>query len=283
MTRKSKKYQLLIITLLLCFLQVAGIDVYAQEPVTPVQKDSTIQSREAPKARARRHRDPAQVTDSLRKDSIKILHPERLQATDSLSAAKIQIADSLDAANKKELKKIEQPTPIVVKTDTVPPPVQDLNKKLFVPNPTKATWLAVVFPGGGQIYNRKCAYALSWNGKMYKDYSQAYLDIMDSNPNTKSYEDLLPPNAQYNEEQLKNTLKRRKDSFRRFRDLSLFAFIGVYLISIIDAYVDAELSNFDISPDLSMKLEPTVIDNNSQFRSNSYKNKSVGLQCVLRF
>ena len=66
MTRKSKKYQLLIITLLLCFLQVAGIDVYAQEPVTPVQKDSTIQSREAPKARARRHRDPAQVTDSLR-------------------------------------------------------------------------------------------------------------------------------------------------------------------------------------------------------------------------
>ena len=252
MTRKSKKYQLLIITLLLCFLQVAGIDVYAQEPVTPVQKDSTIQSREAPKARARRHRDPAQVTDSLRKDSIKILHPERLQATDSLSAAKIQIADSLDAANKKELKKIEQPTPIVVKTDTVPPPVQDLNKKLFVPNPTKATWLAVVFPGGGQIYNRKywklpiiyggfagCAYALSWNGKMYKDYSQAYLDIMDSNPNTKSYEDLLPPNAQYNEEQLKNTLKRRKDSFRRFRDLSIFAFIGVYLISIIDAYVDA--------------------------------------------
>ena len=295
MTRKSKKYQLLIITLLLCFLQVAGIDVYAQEPVTPVQKDSIIQSREAPKARARRQRDPAQVMDSLKKDSIKILHPERLQATDSLSAAKIQIADSLDAANKKELKKIEQPAPIVVKTDTVPP-VQDLNKKLFIPNPTKATWLAVVFPGGGQIYNRKywklpiiyggfagCAYALSWNGKMYKDYSQAYLDIMDSNPNTKSYEDLLPPNAQYNEEQLKNTLKRRKDSFRRFRDLSIFAFIGVYLISIIDAYVDAELSNFDISPDLSMKLEPTVIDNNSQFRSNSYKNKSVGLQCVLRF
>ena len=118
MTRKSKKYQLLIITLLLCFLQVAGIDVYAQEPVTPVQKDSIIQSREAPKARARRHRDPAQVMDSLKKDSIKILHPERLQATDSLSAAKIQIADSLDAANKKELKKIEQPAPIVVKTDT---------------------------------------------------------------------------------------------------------------------------------------------------------------------
>ena len=53
MTRKSKKYQLLVITLLLCFLQVAGIDVYAQSSVTPVQKDTTIMQREAPKARAR--------------------------------------------------------------------------------------------------------------------------------------------------------------------------------------------------------------------------------------
>ena len=295
MTRKNKKYQLLISTLLLCFLQMAGIDVYAQAPVTPVQKDTTITHREPPKARARRHRDLMQEQDSLRKDSI-MLPPKHLQSIDSLSTAKIQVADSLDAANKKELKKIEQPAAIVVNTDTVPPPSQDINKKIFVPNPTKATWLAVVFPGGGQIYNRKywklpiiyggfagCAYALSWNGKMYKDYSQAYLDIMDSNPNTKSYEDLLPPNSSYNEEQLKSTLKRRKDMFRRYRDLSIFAFIGVYLISIIDAYVDAELSNFDITPDLSMKVEPAVIDNNNQFRSNSLKSKSVGLQCVLRF
>ena len=222
MTRKNKKYQLLISTLLLCFLQMAGIDVYAQAPVTPVQKDTTITHREPPKARARRHRDPMQEQDSLRKDSI-VLPPKHLQSIDSLSAAKIQVADSLDAANKKELK------------------------------------------------------------KMYKDYSQAYLDIMDSNPNTKSYEDLLPPNSSYNEEQLKSTLKRRKDMFRRYRDLSIFAFIGVYLISIIDAYVDAELSNFDITPDLSMKVEPAVIDNNNQFRSNSLKSKSVGLQCVLRF
>ena len=290
MTRKSKRYQLLITTLLLCFIQVAGIDVYAQEPVTPVQKDSTILQRQPPKARARRHRDPAQEQDSLKKDSIKLLKLERLQSVDSLSAAKIQVADSLKASNQIELKKIEQPEAIVINQDSLPP-VQDLNKKIFVPNPTRATWLAVVFPGGGQIYNRKywklpiiyggfagCAYALSWNGKMYKDYSQAYLDIMDSNPNTKSYEDLLPPNANYSEEQLKTTIKNRKDMFRRYRDLSIFAFIGVYIISIIDAYVDAELSNFDITPDLSMRVEPAIINN--QFNSNK---KSVGLQCVLRF
>ena len=290
MTRKSKKYQLLIITLLLCFLQVAGIDVYAQAPVTPVQKDTTITHREPPKARARRHRDPMQEQDSLRKDSI-MLPPKHLQSIDSLSAAKIQVADSLDAANKKELKKIEQPAPIVVKTDTVPP-VQDLNKKLFIPNPTKATWLAVVFPGGGQIYNRKywklpiiyggfagCAYALTWNSKMYKDYSAAYKDAVNGNFNSSTITDLLPPNYNYTESQLTETLRKRKDTFRRYRDLSIFAFIGVYLLSVVDAYVDAELSNFDITPDLSMKVEPAII--NSQMTGSS--NKNVGVQCSFRF
>ena len=159
-------------------------------------------------------------------------------------------------------------------------------------NPTKATWYAIVFPGGGQIYNRKywklpiiyggfagCAYALSWNGKMYKDYAQAYMDIMDNNPNTNSFQDLLPPNHNYTDTQLKDLLRKRKDTYRRYRDLSIFAVIGVYLISIIDAYVDAELSNFDISPDLSMRVEPTIINNNPLQPGS----KSVGVQCSLRF
>ena len=282
MTKGTKTYQWCI-ALLLCLVQTAGIAMYGQD---------------RPRAAAKRQQ--KELADTLRKipqivpDSLDALSDPILQRVST--ADSLAVADSIAAENKKRLLEMTStPTPQVPDTpaDSLN---KELNKKVFIPNPTKATWLALVIPGGGQIYNRKywklpiiyggfagCAYALSWNGKMYKDYSQAYLDIMDSNPNTKSYEDLLPPNAQYNEEQLKNTLKRRKDSFRRFRDLSIFAFIGVYLISIIDAYVDAELSNFDISPDLSMKLEPTVIDNNSQFRSNSYKNKSVGLQCVLRF
>ena len=293
MNIKKKTYQSLITTLLFCLIQIAGIDVYAQSDATTDRKDTTLVKREAPKARARKHREQSN-RDSIQREPVQLPPAKEFPSLDSLSVAKTQVADSLDAANRKGVKEIEEPESIVVKTDSIPP-AQDLNKKIFIPNPTKATWLAVVFPGGGQIYNRKywklpiiyggfagCAYALSWNGKMYKDYSQAYLDIMDSNPNTKSYEDLLPPNARYNEEQLKNTIKKRKDMFRRYRDLSIFAFIGVYLISIIDAYVDAELSNFDITPDLSMKVEPTVINNN-QFQSTSLKDKSVGLHCVLRF
>ena len=52
-----------------------------------------------------------------------------------------------------------------------------------------------------------------------------------------------------------------------------------YYHAVIDAYVDAELSNFDITPDLSMKVEPTVINN----QISNPSNRSVGLQCSFRF
>lgn len=143
----------------------------------------------------------------------------------------------------------------------------------WLPNPKKATWLALAVPGGGQIYNKKywklpivyggfvgCVYALSWNGQMLRDYSNAYLDIMDDDPNTKSYEDLLPPNydIEGNKDWLKDVFKNRKNKYRRYRDMSIFAFAGVYLVSVIDAYVDAELSHFDVSTDVSMKITPNI-------------------------
>ena len=164
----------------------------------------------------------------------------------------------------------------------------------FIPSPSKATWSALVFPGGGQIYNHKywklpivyggflgCAYALNWNNQMYSDYSQAYLDIMDDDPNTASYEDFLPPryDIEANKDYLKRVFKNRKDTYRRQRDLSIFCFIGVYLLSVIDAYVDAELSNFDITDDLSVQVRPTTIDN----RQNTLRNQAYGLQCSFSF
>ena len=148
-------------------------------------------------------------------------------------------------------------------------------KQLFQPDPIRSMWLALVFPGGGQINNRKywklpiiyggylgCAYALTWNNQMLKDYSQAYLDIMDSDPNTKSYEKMLPMGYDITgkEDRFKEIFKNKKNHFRRFRDMSIFAFAGVYLISVVDAYVDAELSSFDISPDLSLHMEPGMIE-----------------------
>jgi hypothetical protein len=165
------------------------------------------------------------------------------------------------------------------------------------PNPQRALWLALVIPGGGQIYNRKywklpivyggfvgCIYAMIWNNMMYKDYSQAYLDIMDDDPGTASYNKFLHLGRQItpaNEERYKQIFKSRKDKYRRWRDLSFFCMIGIYAVSVIDAYVDAELSSFDISKDLSLKVRPTVINNKSSV--NPLYATSLGVNCSINF
>ena len=171
-----------------------------------------------------------------------------------------------------------------------------MKQRQFVPDPKRALWLSLVLPGAGQIYNRKywklpfiyggflgCTYALLWNQQMYRDYSQAYLDIMDDDPNTKSYMDMLPPrfNISGREEQFKALFKRKKDYYRRYRDLSAFCFAGVYLLSIVDAYVDAQLSVFDINPDLSLHLEPAVIPTGGS--PGSQRRAAYGVGCSLHF
>lgn len=129
-----------------------------------------------------------------------------------------------------------------------------------------------------------CLYAMNWNNMMYKDYSQAYLDIMDDDPTTQSYNTFLHLGRQIdasNEERYKKLFKSRKDKYRRWRDMSFFCLIGVYALSVIDAYVDAELSQFDISKDLSLRVEPAII--NGWQKGNSLDTSALGLQCSLIF
>ncbi len=165
------------------------------------------------------------------------------------------------------------------------------------PDAKRAMWMALVLPGAGQIYNRKywklpiiyggfvgCAYAITWNNQMYHDYSQAYLDIMDDDPNTQSYNQFLHLGATIdnsNIDRYKEIFRKRKDKFRRWRDMGVFVMIGVYAFSVIDAYVDASLSEFDISDDLTLRVEPTVM--NDKRTNNPFKSTSLGLQCSLRF
>lgn len=165
------------------------------------------------------------------------------------------------------------------------------------PNTKRALWLALVLPGAGQIYNRKywklpiiyggfvgCAYAMRWNNMMYRDYSQAYLDIMDDDPTTESYNQFLHLGNQItaeNMERWKTIFKKRKDRYRRWRDMSFFCMLGVYAFSVIDAYVDASLSEFDISHDLSMRVSPAVISSKTDFTGS--RHTSLGVSCSLNF
>ena len=219
-----------------------------------------------------------------------ILHVQFVSAqtviTDSLLLAK---TDSLVKVASDSLVLLESDSLAVINIDSL------AASNAWSPDPARATWLGIAFPGGGQIYNRKywklpivyggflgCAYALTWNNQMYKDYSQAYLDICDEDDTTASYEDFLPPNynAQANVEYLKRVFKNRKDNYRRYRDLSIFSFIGVYAISIIDAYVDAELSHFDISEDLGLRVRPSIVSSSNYY---SFYAHSLGVKCSLSF
>ena len=185
---------------------------------------------------------------------------------------------------------------IVVDTTVVHKEIVD-KWSTWRPDPKRALWLALVIPGGGQIYNRKywklpivyggfigCLYAMNWNNTMYKDYSQALIDLVDNDPGTQSYNQFLHLGTQItpaNTSRYEDIFKKRKDKFRRWRDLSFFVMVGVYALSVIDAYVDAELSVFDISDDLSLRVEPTIINNHSS--ANPFDASSVGLQCSLNF
>lgn len=228
------------------------------------------------------------LTASAQKDSIEAALPEKAvetlpdRAVETLIDSVSKILPKADSVAAVDIRKIE-------KRDWT----------TWTPNPNRALWLALVIPGGGQIYNRKywklpiiyggmmgCIYALTWNNMMYRDYSQAYLDIMDSDPTTQSYNKFLHLGATItaaNEERYKKLFKSRKDKYRRWRDMSMFCLIGVYALSVIDAYVDAELSEFDISKDLSLKVAPTVIPGGSSFSSGSLENSAVGVNLGLRF
>lgn len=213
--------------------------------------------------------------------------------TDSISKA-LEPMDSIAVVDMQTLEP-EKATSVVVDSNRVKKPKRDWNT--WRPNPKRALWLALVLPGAGQIYNRKywklpiiyggfmgCIYALTWNNMMYKDYSQAYLDIMDNDPGTASYNKFLHLGVEINDqnmERYKSLFKSRKDKYRRWRDLSFFVMLGVYAISVIDAYVDAELSEFDISKDLSLKVSPAVIPNYSG--GNPLQAQSLGVNCSLNF
>ena len=184
----------------------------------------------------------------------------------------------------------------------VAPPVAKVDSagmkvKVFNPDPQRALWMSALCPGLGQIYNRRywklpiivgayvgLAYGTAWNNRMLGDYTKAYRDIMDNDPTTRSYMDFYPPTvdeSSIDKTWLQKALKNKKDYYRRYRDICIIAMVGVYLLNIVDAYVDASLAHFDISPDLSMRVHPEVITTQPQLGLGT--NTSVGIGCSLNF
>lgn len=172
---------------------------------------------------------------------------------------------------------------MAIAVDSIPPTVvtaddyayDDNGKIIFNPSPARAVWLSALCPGLGQIYNRRywklpiviggfmgLGYATNWNNNQYQDYAQGYQDLMDNDPSTKSYMDFFPPTVKEEDldhQWLVQTFKSRKDYARRNRDLCIIGLVGLYALCMLDAYVDASLTHFDVSPDLSIDWSPTLV------------------------
>lgn len=129
-----------------------------------------------------------------------------------------------------------------------------------VKDPKKAMILSAVLPGTGQVYNEKPwkvpiiyagfaanIYFIEYNNRRYQLFLDA-LAIYDRNPTSTDR-----PFPSLN----RDGLVRNIDYWRRNRDLNYFLFVGIYALNIVDAFVDAHLSAFDVSDDLSFKLEPS--------------------------
>ncbi len=132
-----------------------------------------------------------------------------------------------------------------------------------ISKPARAALLSAAFPGLGQIYTKKLwylrlpiiyglggfmAYLINNDHKRYVELRDAYLYALDNNPITNPDIKFAGFNSQ--------SLKRNRDTYRRNRDYYFILSLGVYVLNIAEAATMAHLNEFDISDDLSFRLEP---------------------------
>jgi hypothetical protein len=171
---------------------------------------------------------------------------------------------------------------IVVNTTRDSLTQKEIDRLFWKPDPMRAVWLGAIVPGLGQIYNRSywkipivyggfmgCIYAITWTNSQYEGYKIAYRDLYFdrqngtvSNDPSKSYISILPEGYTIDRmggvSTYYNRLKDWQNTTRRNRDLAIAATAIVYALTLIDAYVDAQLFDFDISDDLTLNVMPDL-------------------------
>ncbi|MBK5721019.1 hypothetical protein JGH11_09075 [Dysgonomonas sp. Marseille-P4677] len=215
----------------------------------------------------------------------------------SLHAQESNVSDSSRSENRSPIlsdKKntIDTVAPIISEKKVVLVDSITFNKNIeFKPDSKKAVIYSAIFPGLGQLYNRKywklpivyggvlgLTYAITWNGRTYGDYKQAFNDlVLQTGDSYKNYYSGSPDDYPGGRQGFQDLLKRRKDFYRRNRDLAIIVAVGVYGLCMLDAYVDAQLYDFDMSPDLSMRVTPVF------WPATAYSKAGFGLQCNIYF
>ncbi len=133
----------------------------------------------------------------------------------------------------------------------------------------KATTLACICPGAGQIYNKSywkvpfvvggfasMIYCIDWNHRGFQRFKKAYSLLADYDANPDKYPD--GPTDEFRGRYSADFIKNLRNNYRRNRDLCIIITGALYILQIVDAHVDAHLKDYDISDDLTMNLEPMV-------------------------
>lgn len=144
-----------------------------------------------------------------------------------------------------------------------------------------------IIPGGGQLYNQRYwkipivlsamtagVYAITWNQRLYHEYHTAYADLLSENPlDHTSWQAFIPPGADptkyVSDGNLRSRLERGSKQYKESRDLSIVISAALYLLSALDAYVDAELYYFNVSPQLTIDMGEGLRDKPSGPRPQS--------------
>jgi len=131
-------------------------------------------------------------------------------------------------------------------------------------SPKLAATLSTVLPGLGQAYNKKywkipivyagigsLAYLTIRNNNYYQDFKNAYKTLYETDPS--GFYNM------YNTTYTLSGLEAGKNYYRRYRDMYAIFTVGVYVLNIVDAAVDGYLFDFDVSDDLSLKIQPDIL------------------------
>jgi len=159
---------------------------------------------------------------------------------------------------------------------TVIPDTTELKSYAVRYDPRKALMYAAILPGLGQVYNKKYwklplvyggfigfGYGLNFYQKGFKKYKGELFSVIGTNSHSAS---------DFTEDQLRTIV----DRYRRERDFMIILLAGMYLLQIVDAHVDAHLKEFDLNPNLHVRLQPTM-------ESDVLTGRSTGFSIKLRF
>lgn len=142
------------------------------------------------------------------------------------------------------------------------PKLPVLNDSTEWSRPKKATVLAMVLPGAGQLYNKKFVKA----GIVYAGFGGLVYSYMLNRDSLSTYQSILvnkidgDSNTIDNFPQLTTAgVTRIRDSYRRNRDVTIIGFVALYALQIIDANVDAHLREFDVNEDLVLRISPDIM------------------------